>query len=203
MSSSFNINVFKDTISFVHTSNPYTFISNSKFLTLNLDLSGNNNIVKLVSMSRGFHTDSGAISFWKTLSTIAASGAVPRPRINYSKNTGLLLVLLCFLASSEIPLDLLYRGGSPRRRWNIHDGIEKINTLHIGLSSTLVDLLSSIAKLNNAFGELMSLSAISKYSNQTYIINRAVQVYISDNLPPELHSFWKLQALVVAYRSIP
>ncbi len=115
----------------------------------------------------------------------------------------LLLVLLCFLASSEVPLDLLSRGASPRRRWNAHGEIEEKDALHFGLTSALVDLLSSITRLNNAVGELVSLSAISKNSDQTYMVNRAVQTHVFNILPPGLHSFWRLQALVVAYRSIP
>ncbi|KUJ07295.1 uncharacterized protein LY89DRAFT_677915 [Mollisia scopiformis] len=178
-------------------------MSNSKLLTPNLDSYATNSIAKSVSMSRGFHTGSGATSLWKTLSTTAASGAVPRPRTNHSEDAMLSLVLLCSLASSEVPLDLISRGASPRRRWNAHGGIEEKDALYIALSSALVDLLSSIAKLDNALCELVSLSAISKSSDETYMVNRAVQARVSDSLPPELHSFWRLQALVVAYRSIP
>jgi hypothetical protein len=188
-----------DANSFVHTSHPHTFMSNSKLLASNPDLCGSNSIAKSVSMSRGVHTT----SHWKAPSIAAASEALPGVGGIHSEDTKLLLVLLCFLASSEVPLDLLFRGASPRRRWNEHGEIEEADALYSGLHSELVHLLSSMAKLSNAFGELVALSAVSRNSDQTYIVDQAVLACVSDSLPPELHSFWRLQALIVVYRSIP
>lgn len=121
----------------------------------------------------------------------------------YSEDAGLLLVLLCFLANSEVSLYLPFRGANPRRRWDEHGEIGETDALCSGLHSELVHLLSNIVKLGNALDELVSLSVISRNADQTYMVDQAVVTRVSDSLPPELHSFWRLQALVVAYRSIP
>ncbi len=192
-----------DANSFVHISNPHTFMSNSKLLASNPDAGRNNNIAKSVSMTRGFHATSGAASSWKAPSIAAASEGLPGLVGIHSEDPKLLLVLLCFLASSEIPLDLLFRGASPRRRWSENGEIEETDALYTGLQSELVHLLSSIPKLSNAFGELVSLSAISRISDQTYVVDRAILACVTDSLPPGLHSFWRLQALIIAYRAIP
>jgi hypothetical protein len=192
-----------DANSFVHTSNPHTFMSNSKLLASNPDSGRSNSIAKSISMTRGFQATSGAASYWKAPSIAAASKALPGLVGIHSEDPKLLLILLCFLASSEVPLDLLFRGASPRRRWSEHGEIEETDALYTGLQSELVHLLSSIPKLSNAFGELVSLSAISRISDQTYMVDRAILACVTDSLPPGLHSFWRLQALVVTYRAIP
>jgi len=152
---------------------------------------------------RGSRTAPIDPSHWKAPSVAAASGALPGAIEAHSENAKLLLVLLCFLASSKVPIYLLHGGASPRRRWNDHGEFEEASAAHVGLHSELVDLLSSIAELDSTLCELMSISAISENSDQTYTLNRAVQDHVSNYLPPELHSFWRLQALIAAYRSIP
>lgn len=202
MLSSFIINDFKDTHSFVDTSNPYTFMSKSKLPALNPNAcERRNNNMKLLPMSRGFCTTSSAASHWKISSIAAASEAFPGGI--HSDDAKLLLVLLCFLSNSEVPVDLLFRGATPRKRWDNYGEIKETEALHVGLLHELVDLLSDIAKLDNALWELQSLSAISRNSNRTYILDRSILARVSDSLPPQFHPFWRQQVLVVVYRSIP
>ncbi len=116
----------------------------------------------------------------------------------------MLLVLLCFLApSAKIPLDILFSGATPRKRWNVHGEIEETDAIHAGLAPELGSLLSDIPRLSNAFHELNLLSALSKNSAQTYTLDEAVATRACKSLPPEHFSFWKRQALVVTYRAIP
>ena len=183
MVSLLSTNAFKATHSFVHTSN----------------LSG----TKLAPLNRNIHTVSGTASHWKAPSTAVAAKALPGPEAFHSEEAKLLLLLLCFLASLEVPLDLLLRGASPRKRWNEHGEIEEMDACRAGLLPELVHLLSNTAKLTNAFCELLLLSAISRNSDQTYTLDQAIRSHVFDSLPSEFHPFWRLQALVVSYHSIP
>jgi hypothetical protein len=152
---------------------------------------------------RALHTVSEADPAWKA-PALAASRAVPGLCDNFSEDAGILLVLLSFLTTHEnIPPDLLFRGATPKKRWNTHGEIDETDAKCVGLAPELVGLLSDVPKLNNAFHELALSSAVSKKSDQTYAVNGAAMAGVHVSLAPEFHSFWKYQALIVAYRAIP
>ncbi|KND92895.1 hypothetical protein TOPH_02403 [Tolypocladium ophioglossoides CBS 100239] len=67
----------------------------------------------------------------------------------------------------------------------------------------MVSLLSDTLRLGNAFHELDQSSTVSKNSDQTYILTVAIAGCIRESLSPEHLSFWREQALIVAYRAIP
>jgi hypothetical protein len=144
-------------------------------------------------------------------STYSASHTIPEAQaagglaavLSGSDDAKRLLLLLSFLAAEEIPVDLLVRGATPRRRWDIQGEIEGVDALRAGLDPELGSFLSDTLRLSNAFFELDLLSAVSKNSGQTYTLNEAVAGRIHESLPPEHRSFWRCQALVVAYRAIP
>ncbi|KND92894.1 hypothetical protein TOPH_02403 [Tolypocladium ophioglossoides CBS 100239] len=74
----------------------------------------------LASTCRAFHTVSEVEPAWKAPSLAAVSEAVPGSSSIRSEDANILLVLLSFLSpSEEIPLDLLFRGAMPRRRWTV------------------------------------------------------------------------------------
>jgi hypothetical protein len=142
--------------------------------------------------------------FWKSPSLNAASKTLPRPSNTHSEDANILLVLLCFLATREkIPVNLLFRGAKPQKRWNVHGQVEEMDAICAGLDSELGRLLSDIPRLSSAFNELDLSSVVSKHSDQTYTVDEAVVGRIRKGLSPELHAFWRCQALILAYRSIP
>ncbi|OJD20889.1 hypothetical protein ACJ73_07771 [Blastomyces percursus] len=166
-------------------------------------LYSNGGIVRLDPMSRCLHTASSTASHWKESSMAAVSEALSESREDHSESAGLLCVLLCFLAELEVPLQLCVRGSTPRKRWNNRGDIEVMNALDAGLVPELVQALSHHTDLDNALRELRSFSAVSSKSGSTCSLDPSVSARILRSLPLEFHSFWRKQALIVAFRSIP
>lgn len=130
--------------------------------------------------------------------------AVTRPGNILSEDGNLLLILLSFLKASEkIHLDLLFRGATPRKRWNEHGEIEEVDARHACLAPELVNLLSDIQKLDDAFHELERSSTVLKDPDQTYTVNENVVDRVRGGIPQAKVSFWRCQALIVTYRAIP
>ena len=133
-----------------------------------------------------------------------ASEAVPGSSASHSEDANTLLLLLCFLApSTKVPPDILFRGATCRKRWNVQGEIEETDAIHAGLAPEVGSLLSDIQRLSNAFHELHLSSAVSKNSDQTYTLNEAVASRVRGSLPLNHFSFWKCQALIAVYRAIP
>ena len=78
-----------------------------------------------------------------------------------------------------------------------------MDATHTGLVPELGGLLSDVTRLSNAFHELDISSAVSKDLDQTYTVDEAIIGRIHQSLSPELHYFWRFQALVIVSRSIP
>lgn len=114
----------------------------------------------------------------------------------------LLLILLCFFSSCKMSLDLLSRGGSPRRRWAKDGEIEEVSARHVGLLTDLERLLSDDSRLRRAAHELQIMLVISR-SDDLYTLDAAIRARVLDRLPPELHSSWRQQALVIVHRLVP
>jgi hypothetical protein len=113
--------------------------------------------------------------FWKTPSLKAASGALHKSSNTNSEDASVLLVLLCFLATREnIPIVLLFRGATPRKRWTVYGKIEDMDAICTGLIPELSKFLSEIPRLRNAFNELDLLSMASKNADQIYSVDEAV-----------------------------
>ncbi|OJD19200.1 hypothetical protein AJ78_00813 [Emergomyces pasteurianus Ep9510] len=130
------------------------------------------------------------------------SAALPGLREDRSEVAGLLVMLLCFLARSEVPLQLCLRGASPRKRWGVQGEIEETSPLDTGLVPELVHTISNYMDLNNALCKLQSFSVISKKLDNTYLLDSSVLNRVLCSLPLEFHSFWRLQALIIAFRSV-
>lgn len=157
-----------------------------------------------VSTCRALHTVSEAKNAWKAASLAAASGAIPGSSYTGSEDAHVLLTLLSFLTTSEeIPLDLLFRGATPRGRWTAQGEIKEVDATRAGLAPELRSILSDLQRLGNACHELDLWSAVSKNSDQAYTMSEAVARRVRENLSPELLSFWRCQALLVTYRAIP
>jgi hypothetical protein len=81
--------------------------------------------------------------------------------------------------------------------------MEEVAAIDAGLVSELGSLLSDTPRLNDAFHELVQLSAVSKVSSHIYIIDNDVAARVRESLCPEMIVFWREQALMVTYRAIP
>ncbi|KAH8698467.1 hypothetical protein BGW36DRAFT_376153 [Talaromyces proteolyticus] len=156
----------------------------------------------ILPTTRSYHTELYT-SQWKIASMAAASKVIPELEKAGAGDTNLLLVLLCFLGNSILPLDLLSRGTAPRKRWNDHGGIEDMDVLHYGVSYELFRICSSPTKLGSILSRLQSFSAISKVSEQTFKLDNSLPAAVIGTIPIEFHPFWRLQALTIACHSIP
>lgn len=112
-------------------------------------------------------------------------------------------MLLCFLGDSVLPSDLLSRGTTSCKRWNDLGNIGDVEALDLGLSSEIVSICSSPAKLGKILSQLESISAISKVSDHSFRLDKTLPTAVIGRIPIELHSFWRLQALIIACHSIP
>lgn len=120
-----------------------------------------------------------------------------------SDDANTLLVLLSFLSTPDkIPLEL-FRGAMPQKRWTTLGEIHELDAIEVGLDPKLRELLSDNPKLTSSFHELELLLAVSKGEDQTYTLNEDVARRAREKLSTEDHSFWRCQALIVAYRAIP
>lgn len=151
------------------------------------------------STSRGYHTDSH--SRWINSSMAAVSEACPELEQIQSEDSKILLVLLCFLGQAEIPLNLLSYGSSSRKRWSELGEIMELNALDSGLLRDLTRICLHPARLEDALSILEISSAISR-SNKCCQVYQHIRDTIFSKLPMEHHPLWKLQAFIIAYRSI-
>ncbi|CAJ0555356.1 Ff.00g054210.m01.CDS01 [Fusarium sp. VM40] len=141
---------------------------------------------------------------WKAASLTAAVKAISSSQSMLSEDTKILLIFLSFLSiPDKIPLDLLFRGGSPRKRWSEAGDIEQLNADHSDLAHELCVFLSDETRLQNSINESRSSSAILDSSDGTYTLNEATMSGISKKLTAEDASVWRSQVLVVTYRAIP
>lgn len=157
--------------------------------------------MRAVPVSPNFHV--AHESPWKAPSLGAVFEAVTGSSDIHSEDANVLLVLLSFFTSSEkIPLDLLRRGATPRKRWTAEGGVKKTDAIRAGLAPELCTLLSDNSRLANALHELALSSTVSKDSDSIYTLDEAVGTRVRERLSTDHLSFWKQQALVVAYRAI-
>ena len=131
---------------------------------------------------------------------MTASQILPGPT---SEDSKLLLILACQLASCEMLLSILFLGATPRRRWTETGEIEEIAASCIGLAPDLEDFLSDVSRSRKAADELQMASVISRTADDRYVLDPTIRDRVLAMLSPEVQSFWRHQALVIAYRSVP
>lgn len=145
-----------------------------------------------------------ASSAWRASALEAVSSYLFDEHSSRSEDASILLVLMSFFSPyDKIPLDLLVRGSTNRRRWTADGKIETVDAIPVGLVPELAELLSDASRLSNIFEELCRVSAILKYSDDAYHLNEDMSARIHESLDPKGLSFWRQQALIVAYRAIP
>ncbi|KAF4471402.1 hypothetical protein FALBO_1686 [Fusarium albosuccineum] len=143
-------------------------------------------------------------STWRASALEAVSSSLFDEDSARSEDASILLVLVAFFSPCDkIPLDLLVRGSTPRKRWTTDGTIETVDAIQIGLVPELIELLANTPKLGNAFDELCQSSALLKHPDGTYHLNEDMSARIHRSLSPESLSFWRQQALIVVYRAVP
>lgn len=80
--------------------------------------------------------------------------------------------------------------------------IEDVDPVLAGLEPELANLLSDTLKLTRAFHNLTQISAVSEFADHSYTVIGSTPDRILETLNPELQSFWRRQALIVAYKSV-
>ena len=146
-------------------------------------------------------------SEWKSCSEEAAIRA-ERRLIEYgSGNAALVLVLLCFLDSSQITTGVLYRGSTAQNRWSECGETEEVTACQAGLVHEVVALLFDDAELDLALGNLLAAAAIREEPGTTgpttYTMDDQIKIRICENLPRKVRSFWRRQALMLVSHSFP
>jgi len=140
-------------------------------------------------------------------SEVAALAAEPGLRECSSGKPALLLVLVCFLASSQISSGMLHRGGTPRNRWSEYGEMEEITAVEAGIAPELVALLSDGTELELAFGNLLAASVIRmelpKTGPPTFTVDDQVKNRVSERLPLIVRTFWRRQALLLVSHGFP
>ncbi|KAF5019077.1 hypothetical protein F66182_8917 [Fusarium sp. NRRL 66182] len=141
---------------------------------------------------------------WRDSALEAISSSMCHERSTWSEDASVLLVLLSFFSPCEkIPLDLLARGSTARKRWTAEGEIELVDAARVGLASGLVDLLANTQRLESVFGELCQSAAVFRHPDETYHLNEDVSARVHQCVDSDALSFWRQQALIVAYRAIP
>ncbi len=150
---------------------------------------------------------STSASEWKTCSEEAAIRAEPRLIEYGSGNAALVLVLLCFLDSSQITTGVLYRGSTVQNRWSECGETEEATAYQAGLVHEVVALLSDNTELDLAFRNLLAASAIRTEPRTTgppiYTVDDQVKIRVYENLPRIVRSFWRRQALILVSHGFP
>ncbi|OQE47533.1 hypothetical protein PENCOP_c001G09023 [Penicillium coprophilum] len=127
---------------------------------------------------------------------------IPHLKATGSADSARLMILLSYLANYELPVDLLYRGASPRKRWTKDGDIVEEDPGELGLSDDLIRICSPDT-LTKVLSKLQSSSAIDWVSNSRFKLSERARDRMLNMLPGSTHSFWCLQALILASRSIP
>jgi len=141
--------------------------------------------------------------------TAASETAASRPpsitvsRVPAPDDSTLLLTLACMLADHEFSLDILSRGAAPRERWTEQGEVGEMAASYAGLADDLCSFLSDPSRLRRAVDELERASTFARTSDNVYTLDASVRARVLAELAPDVACFWRQQALIVTYRSIP
>ncbi|KAL4960558.1 LipA and NB-ARC domain protein [Aspergillus stella-maris] len=128
--------------------------------------------------------------------------AFPKLKATGATNAAYLMILLSFFANCEVSIDILSGGASPRKRWSKLGEIVETYPGDVGILQDTIHICNS-QNLMNILAELYSISAIVWTSHSTFKLNKAIRDSIQSSFSKSLQSFWGMQALTLAYRSIP
>ncbi|KJZ68661.1 hypothetical protein HIM_11946 [Hirsutella minnesotensis 3608] len=129
---------------------------------------------------------------------LAASKAAVQEIIPFGRESSLLLILLSFLCDSIVSVDMLSQAASPRKQWAVDGGIEIVAS-----PWALRHDYSNDSTVRTTLDRLVGLSLISSTSDGNYRVDSEIRKTVLSTLPFNLHSFWRHQALCVAWAAIP
>lgn len=141
---------------------------------------------------------------WKTQSGAAVLQAVPCLQGYNSPEVSLLLVLLCFFESSQITMEVLWRGGTLQKRWSQLGEITEMGAFESGLHRDLGAILSDRSGLSQSFQKLEAVHIIRTVSSTGMtILDQQIVARVTDSLPHTIKTFWMHQALLVTSHGFP
>ncbi|KAL4948712.1 hypothetical protein BDW69DRAFT_88721 [Aspergillus filifer] len=133
---------------------------------------------------------------------ITAFKAFPKLKATGATDAAYLMILLSFFANCEVSIDILSGGASPRKRWSKLGEIVETYPGDFGILQDTIRICNS-QNLMNVLSELHSFSAIVWTSHSSFKLDEAIRGSIRSSFSKSLQSFWGMQALTLAYRSIP
>ena len=121
-----------------------------------------------------------------------------------SGDASLLLVLLCFLDVSAIAKTVLRRAGSSRKCWHELGEVAEMLPSHSGLSPSLLMIICSEAKLDEAISALVKTSVLHVNANSGGL---SLPIQTRDSILGRLdngtHTYWRSQALLLICHGFP
>lgn len=128
---------------------------------------------------------------------------IPSTRLPISFQAKILLALIPALSTTDnIPIDLLIRGASPRKRWGPDGQIEEIDATHAGLAPEVVSFLSDPQRLRPVLNEVSRLSVKEQWPG-ILVADKPAFDNVWEKLSANQRIFWSRQALILCYRVIP
>ena len=141
---------------------------------------------------------------WKVQSEAVALRIVPTLRQYNSQETSLLLVLFCFLESSQLTTELLWRGSTHRRRWSQLGEATEVGAFETCLDRDLGTMFSDHSGLSHMYHKLEAAHVIRVDSSTGMgALDQQVVARVTDSLPRTLKPFWMHQALLITIHGFP
>ncbi|KAI4166538.1 MAG: hypothetical protein LQ343_007969 [Gyalolechia ehrenbergii] len=141
---------------------------------------------------------------WKVKSEAVALQVAPTLRQYNSEEISLLLVLLCFLESSQLTTDLLWRGSTHQKRWSQLGEATEVGAFEICLDRDLSTISSDHSGLSQLFQKLEAAHVIwVDSSTGMAALDQQVVARVIDGLPRTIKTFWMHQALLITIHGFP
>lgn len=141
---------------------------------------------------------------WKVQSEAVALQVVPTLRQYNSQEISLLLVLLCFLESSRLTTELLWRGSTHQKRWSQLGEATEVGAFETCLDRDLGTMFSDHSGLSQLFQKLEAAHVIRVDSSTGMgALGQQVVARVTDGLPRTIKTFWMHQALLITIQGFP
>ena len=141
---------------------------------------------------------------WKVQSEAVVLQVVPTLRRYNSQEISLLSVLLCFLESSQLTTELLWRGSTHQKRWSHLGEATEVGAFETCPDRDLGTIFSDHSGLSQSFSKLEAAHVIrAKHCTGMAALDQEVVARVTDGLPRILKTFWMHQALLITIHGFP
>ena len=141
---------------------------------------------------------------WKVQSEAVVLQVVPTLRQYKPQEISFLLVLLCFLESSQLTTELLWRGSTHQKRWSQLGEATEVGAFETCLDRDLGRVCSDHAGLSQLFQKLEAAHVIRvDSSTRMTALDQQVVARVIDGLPRTIKPFWMHQALLITIHGFP